>query len=106
MIMMSKMSTDEISEAIKRRSTDALAFGRTAMANERTLLAFLRTSIGLMGGGIGIVGFVERPFIVALGWLAIGLSIPFLVWGIWRYRKINRLLTEVGIEIFVIDKNP
>jgi putative membrane protein len=106
MIKMSRMKPAEISEAIKQRPSDALAFGRTAMANERTLLSFLRTSIGLMGGGIGIVGFVERPFIVALGWLAIFISIPFFVWGIWRYRKMNRLLTEVGTEIFITDKNP
>ncbi|MFC1821136.1 DUF202 domain-containing protein [Thermodesulfobacteriota bacterium] len=101
------MKPDEISEVIKQRPTDALAFGRTAMANERTLLSFPRTSIGLMGGGIGIVGFiVERPFIIALGWVAIVLSIPFLVWGIWNYRRINRLLTEVGTEIFSVDENP
>jgi putative membrane protein len=96
------MKPDEMSEAIKQRPRDALAFGRTAMANERTLLTFLRTSIGLMGGGIGVVGFVERPFIVLLGWVAIVLSIPFLVWGIWRYRRINKLLTDVVTEIFSV----
>lgn len=106
MIKMSKFKPDEISKAIKQSPSDALAFGRTAMANERTLLSFLRTSIGLLAGGIGIVGFVERPLIVALGWFAIFISIPFLVWGIRKYRKIKRLITEVGTEIFLSDKNP
>ena len=103
---MAKIKQDEMVKAIKQRPSDALAFGRTDMANERTLLSFLRTSIGLMGGGIGIVGFVERPLIVALGWLAIFISIPFLIWGIRRYRKMNKILTEVGTKIFFADKNP
>lgn len=64
------------------------------------------TSIGLLAGDIGVVGFVERPLIVGLGWFAIFISIPFLVWGIRRYRKIKRLITEVGTEIFLSDKNP
>ena len=97
---------DQISKAIKRRPTDALAFGRTAMANERTLLAFLRTGIGLLGGGIGIVGLVEHPFIVALGWFAIAVSVPLLIWGIWRYIKMKRLLKEVGSEIFFPERDP
>jgi putative membrane protein len=103
---MPKLEQQNISEAIKQRSTDALAFGRTAMANERTLLAFLRTGIGLLGGGIGIVGFVELPFIVALGWLAIAVSVPLLIWGIWRYIKMKRLLKEVGSEIFFPERDP
>ena len=102
----SEMKSDEISRAIKQSPTNALSFGRTAMANERTLLSFLRTGMGLLGGGIGIVGYVERPFIVVLGWLAIMLSIPLLVWGVWRYIKMKRLLTEVGAEVFSMDKDP
>lgn len=74
------------------------------MANERTLLAFLRTSIGLMGGGIGIVGLVKHPYILALGWLAILLSIPLLVWAVWRYRDIKGLLTKVRAEVLMADK--
>jgi len=89
---MPKFKPDEILKATKQSPSDALAFGRTTMANERTLLSFLRTSLGLMAGGIGIVGFVERPLIVVLGWLAIFISIPFLVWGIRRYRKIKKLI--------------
>ena len=98
------MKQDDIAKAIKQRPSDALAFGRTDMANDRTLLSFLSTSLGLMGGGIGIVGYVERPFIVALGWVAISISIPLLVWGIWRYRKMKKLLREVGAKIFFTDK--
>ena len=103
---MPKFKPDEILKATKQMPSDALAFGRTTMANERTLLSFLRTSIGLMAGGIGIVGFMERPLIVVLGWLAIFISIPFLVWGIRRYRKIKRLINEMGTEIFLSDNIP
>jgi putative membrane protein len=104
--MMSRIRQEEIASAIKRRPTDALAFGRTAMANRRTLLSFLRTGIGLLGGGIGIIGFLERPLIVALGWLAVILSVPLLVWGIRNYIRMNKLLTEVATEVFGTDENP
>jgi len=103
--LMQKIKPDEISEAIRQRPNDALAVGRTILANERTLLSFLRTGIGLLGGGIGIVGFVERPLIVALGWLAIVVSLPLLIWGIRSYIKMKRLLTEVGIEIALEKKD-
>jgi putative membrane protein len=102
---MPRIKLDEISKLISQGPTDALAFGRTALANERTLLAFLRTTMGLLGGGIGIIGFVDHPLIEAFGWLAIVLSAPFLVWGIWRYRNINKLLTEVAHKVLLTDKN-
>ena len=98
------MKPDDMAKAIKERPSDALAFGRTDMANDRTLLSFLSTSLGLMGSGIGIVGYVERPFIVALGWVAISISVPLLIWGIWRYRKMKKLLRDVGAEILLTDK--
>ena len=101
---MQKITQVEISEAIKQKPTDALAVGRTILANERTLLSFLRTGVGLLGGGIGIVGFVERPLIVAFGWIAIFVSLPLLIWGIRSYIKMKRLLTDVGIEIALAKK--
>ena len=84
--------------AITANPTNALAVGRTILANERTLLAFLRTGLGLLAGGIGIVGFVNHPLIVFFGWLAIVLSLPFIVWGILSYRVINKVLAEVIAE--------
>ena len=84
--------------AITSNPTNALAVGRSILANERTLLAFLRTGLGLLGGGIGIVGLVNHPLIVSFGWLAIVLSIPLIVWGILRYRVINKVLAEIIAE--------
>jgi putative membrane protein len=101
---MSGIKLKDISKAVSQSPNNALAFGRTAMANERTLLAFLRTAIGLLGGGIGLVGFADHPLIVASGWLAVVLSVPFLVWGIWRYKNINRLLNEAAAEVLLKDK--
>ena len=97
---MPKIKQEDMVKAMKQSPNVGLAFGRTDMANERTFLSFLRTSLGLLGGGLGIVGFVEHRFVVTLGWFAIILAIPLLVWGIWRYIKMKRLLAEVGREIF------
>jgi putative membrane protein len=92
------MKRDEILRRISQSPNDMLALGRTILANERTLLAFLRTGIGLLAGGIGIVGFVNRPGIVIMGWLAIVFSIPIIVWGVWRYRFIKKILTEIAAQ--------
>jgi putative membrane protein len=91
---------DVILDMVKQRPTDAAAFGRTILANERTFLAFFRTGLALLAGGIGIIGFVERPIIVALGWLAIALSVPFFIWGIWRYRVTKALIIGAALTVF------
>ena len=91
-------------EAIKRKPTDTLAFGRTVMANERTFLSFLRTRIGLLGGGLGIIGLVNHPMIVVLGWIAIIFSVPVLIWGMWRFQNIRGLLNDTKKAVFVVDE--
>ena len=96
---MPRIDMHDIPEAIRQRPTEALALGRTVLANDRTLLSFLRTGIGLLGGGIGIVGFVERPLIVVLGWLSIVGSVPILSWGIWRFLKIRQLMDQAASEM-------
>jgi putative membrane protein len=99
-VMTQMMDRDTLLRKIRQRPNDMLALGRTILANERTLLSFLRTGIGLLAGGIGIVGFIDRPVIVIMGWCAIAVSIPIIIWGVWRYRVINKLLTEVAAGDF------
>ena len=86
----------KIVDGIERKPADMLAIGRTKMANERTLLSFIRTSVGLLAGGIGLIKFLEHPFIVALGWILVPVSLFFLVWGVVRYIYSDRILKEVA----------
>lgn len=92
-------SVKEIELIIRKSPKDALAIGRTVLANERTLLAFLRTGIGLLGGGIAVVKFIGHPFLIALGWTAIVFSLPVILWGFWRFWIIRRLLYKISEEM-------
>jgi uncharacterized membrane protein YidH (DUF202 family) len=85
---------NSIVKDIKRSPNDMLAFGRTKMATERTLLSFINTSIGLLASGIGFIKFLEHPVLSAIGWILIPLSFLFLLWGIKRYRFVNKLLRK------------
>jgi len=100
------INRDVVTDMMKQKPRVALAFGRTILANERTFLAFLRTSFGLLAGGIGIVGFVDRPIIFALGWLSIALSVPFFIWGIWRYKVTKELIVGSALTVFHEDEDP
>lgn len=93
------INKDDILKKIRKRPTDALALGRTILANERTLLGFVRTSVGLLAAGVGLIKFLSHPAVVLFGWMLIFFSLGFLVWGIWRYRNINQLLKDVSDEI-------
>ena len=85
---------NSLAKDIKKRPSDMLSFGRTKMANERTLLSFINTSIGLLASGIGFIKFLEHPVLSAIGWMLIPLSFLFLIWGIKRYRFVNKLLRK------------
>ena len=100
------VAKDVVRDMMKQKPRVALAFGRTILANERTFLAFLRTSFGLLAGGIGIVGLVDRPIIFALGWIAIALSVPFFIWGIWRYKVTKELIVGSALGVFHEDEDP
>ena len=92
-------SVKEIELIIRKSPNDALAIGRTVLANERTLLAFFRTGIGLLAGGIGVIKFVGHPLIVILGWIAVVFSIPVIFWGMWRFWSIRKLLYKISNEM-------
>jgi len=94
----------EIELILRKSPNDALALGRTVLANERTLLAFLRTGVGLSVGGIGVVKFVGHPVIVALGWSAIVLSAPVIIWGVWRFLSIRKFLYRIADEMSAKEK--
>jgi putative membrane protein len=85
---------DDIVKDIAESPSDMLSIGRTVMANERTLLSFIKTSIGLLASGLALIKFFEYPLITVIGWVMIPTSVFFLLWGIKRYRYVNKLLRD------------
>ncbi len=68
---------------------------RTILANERTLLAYIRTALALLIFGMAAIKFFpEAPFIASLGWLFMACGIMILVWGVFHFRKILKLIQK------------
>jgi putative membrane protein len=89
-----KYEKEKISRAVQKHSSDALNFGRTAMANERTLLAFIRTAISLLAAGVGFILLLEHPLLIGIGWFFIGMSVFIQIWGLFRYFDIKKILFD------------
>lgn len=73
---------------------DYLALERTRLANERTLLAYSRTSLYMLLGGIAFLQLQEFTKIRWIGYLAIGLSVVFVLIGVLRYLQIEKRLQK------------
>ena len=89
-----KKEKEKIERAVHQHSSDALNFGRTALANERTLLAFIRTAISLLAAGVGFILLLEHPLLIAIGWGFIGLAVFVQIWGLFRYFEIKKILFD------------
>ncbi|MEN2284409.1 DUF202 domain-containing protein [Algoriphagus sp. SE2] len=85
------MKNDIENELIIR---DYLARQRTTLANERTLLSFIRTSLYFLVSGIALFEVEKLNHIRQLGYLAMVLSLVFLVVGIISYFKIKKRLKK------------
>lgn len=73
---------------------DYLALERSKLANERTLLSYIRTSLYLALGGIAFLQLENFGNINWIGYIALVLSIAFLIIGIVRYHRFKgRLYT-------------
>lgn len=68
---------------------DYLALERTRLANERTLLSYIRAAVYLLIGGLTFIQFENFDTIHWVGYLAIGLSLLFLVVGLIRYYQLK-----------------
>ena len=76
---------------------DYLAVDRTAQAIERTFLAYIRTALAFGAGGIGLMKlFDESMGIVVLGWLLISLGLIVLVFGVYRFIKFRRTISNLA----------
>lgn len=88
----------DFSNEKKDDSSDLMAIGRTIMANERTLLAFLRTALGFFLGGTAMIKYLKHPLIESLGWAFIVVAPVLLVWGLYRYRHVKKVIKAVTPE--------
>ncbi len=91
--------TKEIVNDIKQSPSDMLSIGRTKMACERTLNSYISTSIALLASGIGFIKLFEHPVLSAFGWILVPFSFLFLIWGIKRYRFVNKLLKQSYVAL-------
>ena len=69
---------------------DHLALDRTKLANERTLLGYIRTSLALIVAGVTFTKIFNDVLIEIIGWVFILMGAWLLIYGIIRFRKINK----------------
>ena len=75
---------------------NAGSLARDQLANERTFLAWVRTGLGFVGVGVVLNKLVDTrgAEAVSLALLFMTAGIVQLVYGLVRYRRVARLLTE------------
>lgn len=78
---------------------DELAIDRTVLANERTLLAYLRSAVSLVIAGVSIMHFSLQSWFRAIGVVCIPVGIVTGIFGVVRYRSINRSITAVRAQL-------
>jgi putative membrane protein len=84
---------DKIEEDLILR--DHLAIERTRLANETTLLAYLRTGLFLISVGLTFIKIEEFKGIAVIGWICIPLSFIFIVFGIFRFIRLNAQIKKL-----------
>jgi putative membrane protein len=78
---------------------DELAIDRTVLANERTLLAYLRSAVSLVIAGVSIMHFSLQGWFWAIGVICIPVGIITGIFGVMRYRTINRSISSVRNQL-------
>ena len=74
---------------------DIMSSERTALANERTLLAYVRTALTIFVVGVSFLHFLDgRASVRFFGWLLISSGIGAFVFGMWRFRKVQRTIRK------------
>ncbi|WP_317129912.1 DUF202 domain-containing protein [Psychroflexus aestuariivivens] len=86
--------TDDYTNEERIILRDHLAMERTKLANERTLLSYLRTSLYLLLGGTALLSLKNKSFedLKIIGYIALSLSVIFLIIGITRFIQLKRHL--------------
>ncbi len=78
---------------------DYLALERTKLANERTLLSYIRSSLYLLIGGIALIQLEGFESIKFLGYVSLSLTVLLFVIGVYRFRRLSRLLMKYYHQI-------
>ena len=66
---------------------------RTILANERTLLAYIRTALALLVFGMAAIKFFSETWIIViLGWFFMVCGAGLLIWGLFHFRKVSKLI--------------
>jgi putative membrane protein len=86
----------EAAELILR---DQLAIDRTLLANERTFLSYLRSGVALLIAGVSIIHFSHEIWFTAVGITCIPSGILTGIFGYWRFRKTNKAISVVRVEL-------
>jgi len=64
------------------------------LANVRTILAYIRTSLVLLATGITFQEIFNKPFVLFLGKLLVGLSVVIFLVGIINFVKIKMTIKK------------
>ena len=83
---------------------DHLAVDRTLLANERTLLSYLRSGVALFIDGISIIHFSNHGWFSAVGFLCLPCGALTVMFGIQRFRQMNRAILVIRQELKHIEE--
>ncbi|NTV47477.1 MAG: DUF202 domain-containing protein [Chlorobiales bacterium] len=83
---------------------DELAIDRTILANERTLLAYLRSAVSLVIAGVSMMHFSQQGWFAQVGVACIPVGVFTGIFGVVRYRTINRSITAVRRQVPRLDE--
>jgi putative membrane protein len=78
---------------------DHLAIDRTLLANERTLMSYLRSGVALFIAGISIIHFSHEGWFSAMGFFFLPCAVITVLFGIVRYRKMDKDISVVRVEL-------
>lgn len=73
---------------------DFLALERTSLANERTLFSYIRVSLYLVLAGIAFLKLEQFSSLFWAAYLAFGLSVVLMFFGLIRYRVLRKRLRQ------------
>lgn len=91
-LVLSRKRKYQLDERIILR--DFLAMERTRLANERTLLAYISSFLYLLLGGIAFLQLEGFDNIKWFGYVALAMSVVFLVLGIFRFFQLRSSLKD------------
>jgi putative membrane protein len=77
---------------------DQLAIDRTLLANERTLMSYLRSGVALFIAGVSIIHFSHEVWFTVTGFLCLPFGIFTVLFGISRFRKMDKSIAAVRQE--------